>query len=91
MVQRYSIATRFSINRSNFTEMRKKDYHILGVMSGTSLDGIDLTECFFSISEKGSWDFKIGKAVTIAYPDKWKQRLREAIYYSEESLSILNT
>ena len=90
MAQRYSIATIFSINRSNFTKMEKNDYHILGVMSGTSLDGIDLTECFFHISEAGIWSFKIGKAATIAYPENWKQRLQEAIHFSEGDLKRLN-
>jgi len=59
-------------------------------MSGTSLDGIDLAECFFSISESGSWRFKIGKATTISYSETWKQRLQEAIHFSEADLQILN-
>ncbi len=70
--------------------MKKKDYHILGVMSGTSLDGIDLAECFFSVSETGTWSFKIGKTTTIAYSKNWKRRLQEAIHFSEGRLQSLN-
>jgi anhydro-N-acetylmuramic acid kinase len=70
--------------------MKKNQYHILGVMSGTSLDGIDLSECFFSISESGNWSFKIGKTTTIAYTENWKQRLKEAIHFSEGRLQTLN-
>lgn len=71
--------------------MKKNAYHILGVMSGTSLDGIDLAECFFNISEAGIWSFKIGAATTLAYSDSWKQRLKEAILFSEDQLQTLNT
>ena len=59
-------------------------------MSGTSLDGIDLAECFFTISESKVWNFKIGEAETIQYPADWKTRLQEAIHFSEGSLQNLN-
>lgn len=59
-------------------------------MSGTSLDGIDLAECFFSVSEEQQWSFKIGIAETIPYPREWKTRLREAIHFSEGRLHSLN-
>jgi len=59
-------------------------------MSGTSLDGIDLAECFFSISEDHFWSFEIGVAETIPYPKKWKSRLQQAIHFSEEKLKTLN-
>ena len=80
----------FSINRSNFTEMKMNQYHIVGVMSGTSLDGIDLAECFFSISETATWSFSIGKTTTVPYSGAWKQRLKEAIRFSEGQLETLN-
>ena len=59
-------------------------------MSGTSLDGIDLAEIHFHISEKGIWDFKIGITETIAYPLIWKNNLQEAIFYSEERMKDFN-
>lgn len=90
MAQRYSIAAIFSINRSNFTKMKKKEYHIIGVMSGTSLDGIDLAECFLSVSETGVWRFRIGKTAIVGYSNNWKQRLQEAIHFSEGRLQTLN-
>ena len=48
--------------------MRKRKYHVIGVMSGTSLDGIDVAECFFEISETQKWSFTIGVSETIEYP-----------------------
>lgn len=60
-------------------------------MSGTSLDGIDLAHCVFSISEEYHWSYTIEVAQTIAYPALWKTRLQEAVYFSESRLQTLNT
>ncbi|QNJ97981.1 anhydro-N-acetylmuramic acid kinase [Constantimarinum furrinae] len=70
--------------------MHKDRYHVLGVMSGTSLDGIDIAELDFSVSEKNEWTFKIIKAETIPYPDSWRRILKEAVYFSEGRLKTLN-
>jgi len=59
-------------------------------MSGTSLDGIALAECFFSVSEENQWSCEWGKTETIPYSPKWKVRLQEAIHFSEEQLQVLN-
>ena len=69
--------------------MKKDNYHIIGVMSGTSLDGIDLAELGFNYSEK-KWNFEIFVAETIPYSSFWKDELREAIKYSEEKLERLD-
>ncbi|MFC7356591.1 anhydro-N-acetylmuramic acid kinase [Jejudonia soesokkakensis] len=70
--------------------MSQKNYHVIGVMSGTSLDGIDIAECFFSVSENSEWTFKIGSATTIPYSESWKTRLQHAITFSEAELESLN-
>ncbi len=41
-------------------------YNVIGVMSGTSLDGLDIAFCRF-YKEKSKWRFKIKKAETIPY------------------------
>ena len=69
--------------------MSKQTYHILGVMSGTSLDGIDLAELFFTV-ENTQWRFEIGQAATLPYPDHWVTRLKEAIGYSTHELQQIN-
>jgi len=60
--------------------MVKDSYTVLGVMSGTSLDGIDLAYVDFRKNHK--WSFDIKFAETIPYSQKWKNRLREAINYN---------
>ncbi|MCG8698854.1 MAG: anhydro-N-acetylmuramic acid kinase [Bacteroidales bacterium] len=45
----------------------KKQVNALGLMSGTSMDGLDLALCSFVKEEDGRWDYKIVKAETIPY------------------------
>ncbi len=47
----------------------------IGLMSGTSLDGVDLACCSFWQSPDQSWEYCIEQAETIAYPDEWSQLL----------------
>ncbi len=70
--------------------MKQNNYHIIGVMSGTSLDGIDLVEATFTISETNTWSFKMKASKTIAYPLIWKSNLQEAISFSETEILRFN-
>jgi anhydro-N-acetylmuramic acid kinase len=49
-------------------------YKVIGVMSGTSLDGVDLAYCHFQ-HENGKWHFEIKSAKTISYMNEWKEKL----------------
>jgi len=51
-----------------------KTYKTIGVMSGTSLDGIDIVEVSFEESV-GKWEYIIGTSEFIPYSEAWKKRL----------------
>jgi len=54
----------------------KDSYSVIGLMSGTSLDGVDIAFCTFT-SEEGKWIYTIEKAVTIPYSNNWRTRLSD--------------
>lgn len=59
--------------------MNKAQYTVVGVMSGTSLDGVDLAECRFTQSSNGNWEYSLGACLTKPYPEFWRKRLADAI------------
>jgi anhydro-N-acetylmuramic acid kinase len=71
-----------------FTDMEEKEIFAIGLMSGTSLDGIDLVYIKFLKSKATS--FEILHAETVAYSKEWKQLLQRAIHFSSEELLDLD-
>lgn len=68
--------------------MERNEYKVLGIMSGTSLDGVDIAWIHF---EKGAqWEFKILKAETINYNNSWKEKLSTALNSSPIQLMELD-
>jgi len=53
-----------------------KTYKVIGIMSGSSMDGVDLAYCEFS-QENGKWNYEIKESETIPYDDKWRVRLSQ--------------
>jgi len=52
-------------------------YKVIGLMSGSSLDGLDI--CYTHLEEsRGQWKFDIQDAACIPYSDEWKERLQYA-------------
>jgi anhydro-N-acetylmuramic acid kinase len=69
--------------------MFKETYNVIGVMSGTSLDGVDLAHIHFSISDC-KWDYTILDCETIGYDSVWLNNLKKAVDFSSEELLKLN-
>ena len=59
----------------------------IGVMSGTSLDGVDLAACCFE-KDGLSWKYDILVAQTIPYPDHWIRILRKL--ETDDALTLAN-
>jgi anhydro-N-acetylmuramic acid kinase len=74
---------------SNFNPMIKESYNVVGVMSGTSLDGIDLAHVQLT-NKEGVWDYKIKQAQTVAYTNAWVNRLKSAIDFNTDDMWNLN-
>ena len=50
-------------------------YKAIGLMSGSSLDGLDIAYCEFSVKE-GKWTLKILNTDVVVYPDEWVQEIK---------------
>jgi anhydro-N-acetylmuramic acid kinase len=72
----------------NFTIMNKKEIFAIGVMSGTSLDGIDLVYVKFLKNEYSF--FEIIHAETVSYTAEWKLLLQQAMHLSSDALLDLD-
>ena len=69
--------------------MKEKITYVIGLMSGTSLDGLDLV--YVKFTETNTVGFEIVQAETIAYSPKWKTDLQQAITFNQKHLKQLNT
>ena len=63
-------------------------YKVVGVMSGTSLDGIDLVYVEFEYNS--TWEFEIIFAETMPYPADWVNSLKDLINNSIKDLQTLD-
>ena len=49
-------------------------YKVIGLMSGTSLDGLDIAYCHYQI-QNNKWSYTIIKAETLPYSESWVEKL----------------
>lgn len=68
--------------------MKNKNWYVIGVMSGTSLDGVDLV--FVKFNRDKGYTFEILQKEAFKYSEKWKNRLQDAFHLSGEKLTKLN-
>lgn len=64
-------------------------YRAIGVMSGSSLDGLDIV--FAEIHENGGkWSYEIKEAVCYAYNTEWANKLQQAVSLSALDYQLLH-
>lgn len=66
-----------------------RDFKVIGLMSGSSLDGLDIAYVNFSHDNK-KWFFQIVEAGNVPYTDEWKNKLSEAFNKNESELKELD-
>lgn len=69
--------------------VKTEEYLILGVMSGTSLDGLDMALVQF-YKESGCWRFELLAAETSLYDAALTHKLKTAIEYNESQLKAFD-
>jgi len=65
-------------------------YRAIGLMSGSSLDGLDIVFAEFQ-ENAGKWNYNIIQADCYSYPDDWISKLRNATSLSALDYQLLHT
>ena len=69
--------------------MNKKITRVIGLMSGTSLDGLDLV-CV-DLRQSDAIDYKIIAADTYSYSDEWQQKLKAAFHFNATEIEQIHS
>ncbi|WP_291725878.1 anhydro-N-acetylmuramic acid kinase [Bernardetia sp.] len=74
----------------------KKSYYSIGIMSGTSLDGLDIALCKFENDREKQnktslWKYEIINTQFVEYKPFWKEKLQNAHFLSALELKKLET
>jgi anhydro-N-acetylmuramic acid kinase len=64
-------------------------YRVIGLMSGSSLDGLDIAFTEFH-ENGGKWNYEILKADCYSYPNDWMQRLKNSTALSAMDYLLLH-
>lgn len=65
-------------------------YNLIGLMSGTSMDGLDIVQVQFNFEENDGWYFKLENSFTAKYNDQLLSKLKISKQLSAIELLILD-
>ena len=65
-------------------------YRAIGLMSGSSLDGLDIAFVEFQ-EQGGKWSYGIKQTACYIYDDEWRQKLKNAISLTALDYQLLHT
>ena len=67
----------------------KETYRVTGLMSGSSMDGVDLAGCEFTRHNSG-WEYAILAADTLPYPESLREKLEQACNWDRAKIKALD-
>ncbi|MDG1334260.1 MAG: anhydro-N-acetylmuramic acid kinase [Crocinitomicaceae bacterium] len=67
-----------------------KSYKIIGLMSGTSMDGVDIAYTSFSQSEDKTWTHSVLATKTYPYTDNYIKALRDSVKFTAEQINMFD-
>ncbi|SMG43279.1 anhydro-N-acetylmuramic acid kinase [Marivirga sericea] len=70
--------------------MQNHIYNAIGLMSGTSLDGLDIAFCRFELLQDQKWDWEVLNCMTRTYPVELKSKLSKSKELSGLELHLLD-
>lgn len=65
-------------------------YRAIGLMSGSSLDGLDIAYVHL-LESRGKWSFEIYKASCVPYSPEWKEKLKNATLLNAKEYLYLHS
>ena len=80
----------FNVILKKFYMQEEKSTYVIGVMSGTSLDGVDLCYARFSKDKAGRWKYRILATECYGYEAQWRSKLAKAHLYDDHQLKELD-
>jgi anhydro-N-acetylmuramic acid kinase len=65
-------------------------YHVIGTMSGSSMDGLDIAYCILE-EIGGKWSYQIPHATCVAFDTEWKEKLTRLTTMPAKELLLAHT